>query len=181
MNNRLKQVLLPGLVSLALAGCEGTVGTKDESAEGAAVEDRWGAGAQTRGLEGTGRFSGHPLDDPASPLSKRVVYFEFDSSEIRQEYRDIIDAHAQYVAGNPTAAITLQGHADERGSREYNVALGERRASAIRRLMSLLGASEHQMRTISYGEERPASDAHDESAWQLNRRVELILKPLTQG
>ena len=172
MNHPLKQVLFLGLISLTLTACEGTFGKKDESAEGAAVDDR-SRGAETRGLDSTGRFAGHALDDPASPLSKRVIYFEYDSSEIGQEYRDIIDAHAQYIAGNPSASVTLEGHADERGSREYNVALGERRASSVRRLMSLLGASDHQMRTISYGEERPASTGHDDYAWQLNRRVEI--------
>lgn len=174
MIHRLLQIFILGLAGLILAGCEGALGTKEEAGgEVAMVEDRTAETAQTRGLEEGGRFAGHALDDPASPLSKRVIYFEFDSSDIREEYREVLDAHAQYIADNPTASVTLEGHADEQGSREYNVALGEQRANAVRRLMSLLGASDHQLRTISYGEERPAALGHDESAWRLNRRVEI--------
>jgi len=87
-----------------------------------------------------------------------------------------MDVAARYLSERPGALVTLEGHADERGSREYNIALGEQRANAVRRLMSLLGAAGSQIRTISYGEERPAADGHDESAWGLNRRVEIIYR-----
>ena len=90
--------------------------------------------------------------------------------------RGTIEAHSRYLAEHPGALITLEGHADERGSREYNIALGERRAHAVRQLMTLLGATNPQIRTISYGEERPAAVGHDESTWQLNRRVEIIYR-----
>jgi peptidoglycan-associated lipoprotein len=134
------------------------------------------AGATTSGVGSGAGFQGSPLDDPASLLSNRTVYFAYDSSEITGPDRPVIEAHGRYLADNPSASVTLEGHADERGSREYNLALGERRANAVRQLMSLLGASGSQIRTVSYGEERPAADGHDESAWSLNRRVEIIYR-----
>ena len=107
-------------------------------------------------------------------LSKRTVYFAFDSSEVKYDDREIIAAHASYLSNNPTARVTLEGHADERGSREYNIGLGERRTIAVRRLMTLQGASSNQLNTVSYGEERPANSGHNESAWSQNRRVEIV-------
>ena len=114
------------------------------------------------------------LHNPSSLLSRRTVYFEFDSAEIGGEAREIIEAHAGYLSVNPGATVTLEGHADERGTREYNLALGERRGESVRRLMTLLGASSPQLTVVSYGEERPAVDGHDESAWRFNRRVEIV-------
>jgi len=130
--------------------------------------------AQAYGTEQDASSKISPLDDPSSPLSVRIIYFEYNSSDIRSEYRPAIEAHASYLAANPSVIITLEGHADERGSREYNLALGERRAQSVKRQMVLLGASAGQIRQVSYGEERPAVDAHDESSWQQNRRVEII-------
>ncbi|MFQ5470417.1 MAG: peptidoglycan-associated lipoprotein Pal [Gammaproteobacteria bacterium] len=115
-----------------------------------------------------------PLQDPASPLSKRVIYFDFDQSEIKPEFQSIIQAHATYMAEHPGVSAVLEGHADERGSREYNVGLGERRANAVSRFLSLQGASSSQIETVSYGEERPVAFGHDEDSWRLNRRVEII-------
>ena len=130
--------------------------------------------AQAYGTEDstTSRFS--QLDDPQSPLSVRVIYFEYDSSEIRSEYRSAIEAHSAYLSENIDTTVTLEGHADELGSREYNLALGERRAQSIKQQMLLLGASSSQVRLVSYGEERPADDGHDELSWQKNRRVEIL-------
>ncbi len=114
-----------------------------------------------------------PLDDPDSLLSQRVVYFEYDSSNVKPEDRLVIEAHAQYVATSG-ARVTLEGHADERGTREYNIALGERRANAVRQMMSLLGVSSDQISTVSYGEERPMMLGHEDQSWQQNRRVEIV-------
>ena len=97
-------------------------------------------------------------------------------SEVLADDRPVIEAHARYLETNPGAAITLEGHADERGTREYNIALGERRATSVRDMMLFGGASEQQIQTISYGEERPVAEGHDESAWALNRRVEVIYR-----
>lgn len=170
------------VLALMLAACGST---EERSDGGAAVEER-GLSADELAAQGppdassrpysddAGGFSGNALDDPSSLLSTRVVYFDYDSAEIRADYRAVVEAHAKYLASRPNTIVTLEGHADERGSREYNLALGERRAQAVRRLMALLGASAGQIRTVSYGEERPVQEGHDESAYNLNRRVELV-------
>lgn len=177
----------------ALAACEGTVGTVEGSgtdststADTAATSGVGGdtvsgtqtaaAGTEDSATVTAGTAPQHPLDDPASPLGTHTIYFEFDSSDVPASSQPIIEAHATYLSKHAGASITLEGHADERGSREYNIGLGEKRALAVRRLMTLLGATGPQIRTISYGEERPADAGHDESAWQLNRRVEIIYR-----
>ncbi len=111
--------------------------------------------------------------DPASPLAQRVIYFEFDSAVIDDRYQPILHAHSAYLKANPGLKVILQGHADERGSREYNLALGQRRAESVRQAMSLLGVAEDQMEAVSLGEEKPAVEGHDESAWKMNRRTEI--------
>ena len=102
------------------------------------------------------------------------VHFEFDSSALDRESRALIEAHATYLATNPDVLLGLEGHADERGTREYNLALGERRGQAVRRMMRLLGVDSRRLTAISYGEENPVATGHDESAWRLNRRVEFL-------
>ncbi|VAW88189.1 Tol-Pal system peptidoglycan-associated lipoprotein PAL [hydrothermal vent metagenome] len=119
-------------------------------------------------------YLGHPLDNPESPLVRKVVYFEFDQSAISDEDKVTLNAHADYLIGNPGAHIRLEGHADERGTREYNVALGERRAGGVNRYLILKGVAASQLDMISYGEERPAKLGHEERSWSLNRRVELV-------
>ena len=126
-------------------------------------------GAQTYGAEDDSGPAFSQLDDPQSPLSVRTIYFEYDSSEISSDYRSTVEAHSLYLQQNPSTSVILEGHGDERGSREYNLALGERRAKAVKQQMLLLGANSNQIRLVSYGEERPASDGHDESSWQQNR------------
>lgn len=158
-----------------LVAC-GTAGSKKPGAganRGSEVEVG-GTGAESMGLEGSGGMLGESLNDPASILAKRIIYFDFDRSEIKEEFRNIIKAHATYLANNPSASVVLEGHADERGSREYNIGLGERRANAVRKFLSLQGASSSQLEAVSFGEERPVAFGHDESSWQLNRRVELV-------
>jgi peptidoglycan-associated lipoprotein len=116
--------------------------------------------------------------DAAGPtgelLSKRVVYFDFDRADIRADSQSVVAAHAQYLARNPSQKVRLEGHADERGSREYNIGLGERRGQAVRRAIMLQGVAESQLTTVSYGEERPAVAGSDEQAYGLNRRVEIV-------
>lgn len=116
----------------------------------------------------------HPLDDPNSLLAKRKIYFDYDRSDIRDEFRGVIQAHAAYLAANPNARLTLEGHCDERGTREYNMALGERRADAVVQMMTLLGADQGQVKVISYGEERPDANGHDDQSWTLNRRAVMV-------
>jgi len=114
------------------------------------------------------------LKDPNSPLSKRIILFDFDSSAIRDEYRSLLEAHAEFLKSNPASKVILQGHADERGSREYNLALGQRRAESVFKALSLLGVAEGQMEAVSLGEEKPIAEGHDEAAWQQNRRTEIL-------
>lgn len=111
---------------------------------------------------------------PDSILAKKVVYFDFDSAVVREEFTRVLEAHANYLADHPGQKIALEGHCDERGTREYNLGLGERRAQAVQQFMTLMGAKANQIRTVSYGEERPASLGNGENAWNLNRRVEIV-------
>jgi len=167
---------LNSIFALALlvmvTGCSSTGGTQP----GADVEDlgTGATGVETSGAAGAGTFSGAALDDPNSPLSRRVIYFDYDSSEILQEDQDTVAAHATYLANHPDQTVTLEGHTDERGSREYNIGLGDRRAQTVRRVFELQGVSPQQISTVSYGEEKPAAEGHSEAAWRLNRRVEII-------
>jgi peptidoglycan-associated lipoprotein len=145
-----------------------------------------GAGTDASGAGANGAAAGQNGDDEtagpqAGLLAKRVIYFDFDSSEIKGEGTDIVGAHAKYLASHPTARVRLEGHTDDRGSREYNIGLGERRAQSVRRALLLQGATEAQLSTVSYGAERPAVAGHDETAWSKNRRVEVVyLTPSSQ-
>lgn len=114
------------------------------------------------------------FDNPESLLSKRVIYFDFDKSTVRPEFRDLISAHAAYMAANGSARVTLEGHADERGTREYNLGLGERRGNAVSGLLSAQGSRGGQLSVVSYGEERPTCRVSDENCWGQNRRVEIV-------
>ena len=173
MQSRIVKILLILATTAGLAACEGTVGTQEGATTGTEVGS---ASSSSSAVSSASGFQGHPLDDPSSMLSKRTVYFDFDSSEIKSDAREVIEAHAKYMSDNPSASVTLEGHADERGTREYNVALGERRANSVRQLMTLMGASGQQLRTVSYGEERPVCTQSNESCWSQNRRVEIIYR-----
>jgi len=115
-----------------------------------------------------------PFEDPSSPLYRRIVYFDYDTSEIRPEYAELLRVHAGYLFNDPRARVTLEGHTDERGTRDYNLALGDRRSDAIKRYLIAEGVPSERISTLSYGEERPADPGHGESAWAKNRRVELV-------
>lgn len=179
---KLTRVLALLYLCLAIAGC-GSTG-KDQAGENADGQDAAtqgvgtdGAypGVETQGMGDEGRgYPGGAFDDPRNPLSKSTIYFLYDSSDVKPEYEAVISAHAQYLAEHPGASIVLEGHADERGSREYNIALSEQRANAVARKMGLQGASNSQIKRVSYGEEKPVAFGHDETAWQLNRRVQIV-------
>lgn len=115
-----------------------------------------------------------PFSDPASPLSKRSIYYDFDMSNIKDEFKPIVQAHASYLARHPRARGRIEGNCDERGSREYNLALGQRRADSVRNMMKLLGASDNQIETVSFGEEKPLCTEQDEGCWSQNRRSDII-------
>jgi len=128
------------------------------------------------GFGSAGGGLGPEFSDPSNPLSKQTIYFMLDSSQVQQEFVPVVAAHSQYLLANPGQHIVLEGHGDERGSREYNIALGEQRAKAVASMMKVQGVSEVQLEIVSYGEEKPAAFGHDESSWELNRRVELVYK-----
>jgi peptidoglycan-associated lipoprotein len=121
-----------------------------------------------------GELSGTPAD--AALIAKRRVYFAFDSSQLDDENRKIVEAHARNLSSNPNLKVHLEGNCDERGTREYNIALGERRAQTVERAMRVLGVPANRITTVSYGEEKPVAPGHDESAWAQNRRVEILYR-----
>jgi peptidoglycan-associated lipoprotein len=114
------------------------------------------------------------LGPPGALGAQRVIYFEYDSSDIRNEFIDVIAAHGRFLASNATVRVRLEGHSDERGSREYNIGLGERRAQTVKRALALQGVQDSQVAIVSYGEERPAAAGSDDNAWTKNRRVEIV-------
>lgn len=149
---------------VAAAGCAGDGGVKPDADDGVTVI----------GAEGEGTLTGDQLtDESGRPMIKRV-HFDFDSSSIDADNRETLEAHAAYLSANEDVNIKLEGHADERGTREYNLALGERRAKAVKRMLAVLGISRSRLETTSYGEEKPLDESHGEAAWKRNRRVELI-------
>jgi len=174
MKSMISTIFIAAMLSF-LAGCSSTGGSKDGS--GVAVEDRsigGDGGVVSGGASGTSRFDSQALNDPNSPLARRVIYFEYDSAEISGADQDTLAAHAGFLASNPGQRITLEGHTDERGSREYNIALGDRRALSVQRILELNGTGGDQVSVVSYGEEKPAADGHSDAAWRLNRRVEIV-------
>jgi peptidoglycan-associated lipoprotein len=161
-----------------LGGCQTT--PKTEST-GVAVEERTPSTSSTTTTgSGSGSVTGsatgtmNPLKDPRSMLSKRSVYFDFDRYEVKDEFKPLVEAHAKYLAGNKSARMTVQGNCDERGSREYNIALGQRRADQVKRMMALYGATDGQVETVSFGKEKPRNQGHDEAAWAENRRDDMV-------
>jgi len=130
-------------------------------------------GAPSELVEGRPVIS-NPLEDPESPLSQRAFYFDFDRSTIRSDDRPAIMAHGEYLVGHQNVHVTLAGYTDERGSREYNLALGEQRAKSVSDLLLLQGVGQDQINVVSYGEERPEALGHDEDSWQQNRRVVIV-------
>ncbi|MDT8320679.1 MAG: peptidoglycan-associated lipoprotein Pal [Xanthomonadales bacterium] len=168
------RITLAVLVAMTLASCQ----TTPEPAEPAPAPEPETAPVrevETAAAPDPRDYSdARNFENPESLLSKRVIYFDFDKSTVRPEYRDIVAAHAKYLAANSSARATLEGHADERGTREYNLGLGERRGNAVMGLMSAQGARSSQIAVVSYGEERPTCRVSDEDCWSLNRRVEVV-------
>jgi peptidoglycan-associated lipoprotein len=158
-----------------LAACNKSNTLPDAESETVASGD--GAGVSTDSSAGGGGIAVSPLDAERDRLLQTlVVYFDYDAAEIRPEFNGLLQAHGQNLARNANAQVRLEGHADERGSREYNIGLGERRSQAVRRVLMLQGATANQISTVSYGEERPAATGSDEESWRLNRRVELVYR-----
>ena len=196
MHNRVKPWMIAGLLAIFVSSCASTQeefivedGAPVDGQAGTGsggVDDGSSGGAAATGLtdgdsgDGTAIGDGAPmnslemLEQTDGALSTRIVYFEFDSAKLTSESIEILETHGNFVAANGEVTVRLEGHSDERGSREYNIALGDRRAQSVRRVLLFQGASVDQIETVSYGEEQPAMSDHTEEAWSLNRRVELI-------
>jgi len=173
-------VLVACLLSfVALAGCRSggqiPINAGEDTVGGDSGANGGSDGAATQGL-GDGSSIGISAQEAERQrlMGDLVVYFEFDRSDIRTDFNEMLAAHGDYLASNPNANVRLEGHADETGSREYNIGLGEQRAQSVRRILLLQGASASQLSTVSYGEERPTALGSDEESYRLNRRVELV-------
>ena len=140
------------------------------------LDGRSGPGAGSAGSAGANATAGNrdPLKDANSPLAKRSIYFDYDSYVVRDEYRSTIDAHARYLTGERSRRVIVQGNTDERGSREYNLALGQKRAEAVRRSLTALGVPDAQVEAVSLGEEKPRATGQDEASFAENRRADLV-------
>ena len=182
------KLILAVSAAAALAGCSSTPETV------APVETRTGtgtgtttvapdAGTSTSGVGGTPGASGttmpgtsatgNPLKDPRSPLSRREIFYDYDSFTVKDEYKPLLEAHAAYLKQNRNARIKVEGNTDERGSREYNLALGQKRSESVKRVLTLLGVADAQIETVSFGEEKPRNPASTEAAYSENRRCDL--------
>jgi peptidoglycan-associated lipoprotein len=162
------------LAAAALAGCSSTplndVPVENKTAQPAAPQQP----AQSQVAPVTAGTDQSTSQGPQNVA--RIIYFDFDSNMIKPEYQPIIDGHARFLRANPTRHIFIEGNTDERGSREYNLALGQRRAEAVRNALKLLGVQDSQMEAVSFGKEKPADPGHDEDAWAKNRRVEIVYR-----
>lgn len=175
---------LVSIIAFALLGACSTVKLNDKAAP---VEDRntsapasAPAPAPASGATKSGGDSGatssaaiDPLNDPSNILYKRSVYFDYDQYTVKEEYRALVEAHGKFLAANPDRKVTIQGNTDERGGSEYNLALGQKRAEAVRRAMALAGARDSQIEAVSFGKEKPKASGSDEAAWAENRRADI--------
>jgi peptidoglycan-associated lipoprotein len=170
--------LFPLLIAGFLVACSGNQVKPNDTEVNAS-----GASSSSRALDSESSSVGiedqqgvmlDALDDPANPLSVRIIYFEYDSAEVNQDSLDAVRSHGQYLSVNENRMLRLEGHADERGTREYNLALGESRAKTVRDLLILEGAQPGQIEIVSFGEERPAVLGSDEASLQKNRRAEIV-------
>lgn len=156
--------------AILLAACSTPTKPSDEAAPAAATP----AKSDSRTVAAVAAPDADPLNDPKSILAKRSVYFDFDSNLIKPEFNSLVDAHAKYLTSNKTRKIIIQGNTDERGGSEYNLALGQKRAEAVRHALKALGEPDSQMETISFGKEKQKSGGSDEASWAENRRADIV-------
>lgn len=174
-----KSLLASAVLAALLAACSSTA-VKDKPA--APVEDSSKSSASSAASDnGASTASAtqdsvgvNPLKDPNNILSKRSIYFDFDKDEVKAEFRPLVDAHAKYLQANPNAKVMIQGNADSRGSREYNLALGQRRSVAVKKAMNVVGAQDKQIETVSYGEEKATQTCKDDGCWSHDRRADIV-------
>lgn len=169
--NKLYKVFAVTGFAMTLAACAPTSQTVKPGSSSSGSSGQQG---QANALHGQGGMNTSALNNPASPLSKRTIYFAFNSSAIASKYLPIISAHAKYLSAHPNTTIKLEGNTDDRGSHTYNMALGERRAQAVAKLLELQGVNASQLNIISYGEDNPVCMQQDAACWQKNRRVNLV-------
>jgi peptidoglycan-associated lipoprotein len=155
--------------AMLLAACSST--KLDDKAP---IEDRSGSSAADPRSVGTVNASGDPLNDPQGVLAKRSVYFDYDSYIVKPEFQQVVENHAKFLQSNRSRKIIIQGNTDDRGGAEYNLALGQKRAEAVRKSLSLLGVPESQMEAVSLGKEKPKALGSDEAAWAENRRADIV-------
>jgi peptidoglycan-associated lipoprotein len=180
MKSLIRSAITLSFVAL-IAACSTTPLDEDKGSQVQARGEGSASGAESAGLGSRGASAsenqagrGDPLNDPSSPLARRSIYFDFDSFVIKDEFRPLIEAHAAHLLANPSRRIIIQGNTDERGSREYNLALGQKRAEAVRRALSTLGVPEAQAEAVSFGEERPKSTGTDDASFAENRRADIV-------
>jgi peptidoglycan-associated lipoprotein len=181
----MKRMLLIALAlagAALLAGCPKKHNVNDAPVAGTQVPDSSanpeGASTSTSALGGDANSASRGYSgEGTGPLSRKIIYFDFDKSEIKPEYSEIVTFTAHALTANSRLKLKLEGNTDERGTREYNIGLGERRAQAVRRALLLQGVAESQVSTVSFGAERPAAEGDDEAAWAKNRRVEVVFLP----
>ncbi len=166
----IRQSVILGLLAAFLAGCsQPTVPDPDAQSSAAPSDDSMSEQAP---MDDDGMGGGEFFDDDEAAMTM-IIYFDFDQSELRAEYADVLARHASGLSNSSRTSLRLEGHTDERGSREYNIGLGERRSQSVRRMLLIQGAATDQISTVSFGEERPVAFGSDEDAFQQNRRVEI--------
>jgi peptidoglycan-associated lipoprotein len=171
-----QRMFIAGAVALAIAGCSSVPLNE------APVESRGPSSIVTPPATGTQSQVAPVVTDTAAGTAQgpqnvaRIIYFDFDSNAIKPEFQPLVEAHARFLKANPRRHVSLEGHTDERGGREYNLALGQRRAEAVRRALGLLGVADSQVEAVSFGKEKPADPASNEEAWAKNRRVEIVYR-----
>lgn len=173
--NSIQKILLVMVASLVMAACAGKKAQESVQmdGEGMVTDDTIVSGTLDGDVMGM-ELAGPQGVDENDPLGKRVIYFDYDSANLTMEGEGIAEAHGQYLADHPNVFITLEGHADERGTAEYNLALAEDRAKVVSQIMGVYGVALDRIQLVSYGEERPVALSHDEAAYGLNRRVEIV-------
>lgn len=183
MKTNLLGLVFSATFLLAVAGCGSTpegeqtpAPVEDATAKAPPKPDPSIGKPVDSGVSGSpiGSGSKDPTKDPSNILSRRSVYFDFDSNVVKDEFKPLVTAHATYLRDNRGRKVIIQGNTDERGSREYNIALGQRRADSVKQMMLLLGAQEAQLESVSFGKEKPRNPGHDEAAWAENRRADIV-------
>lgn len=183
MNNKLWMTVAMAVFLVACKSAPVTPAKVEDKSSGAGTSASTGAdanGADANGIkevniDGNANADGNnPLRDPNNILSKRNIYFDYNSDAVKAEFRPIVEAHAQYLKGHQDAKVILQGNTDERGTREYNLSLGQRRSVAVKKALNLLGVQDTQIETVSYGEEKASVNCADEDCFQQNRRVDVV-------